>query len=38
MMPVIAIVDDNEPFRHATMSFIDLLGMQCSNLHPLKRS
>ena len=26
MMPVIAIVDDNEPFRHATMSFIRSLG------------
>jgi FixJ family two-component response regulator len=25
-MPVIAIVDDNEPFRHATMSFIRSLG------------
>ena len=38
-MPVIAIVDDNDPFRHATASFIgSSLGMQCSNLHPLKRS
>ena len=26
MMPVIAIVDDNEPFCHATMSFIRSLG------------
>jgi FixJ family two-component response regulator len=25
-MPVIAIVDDNEPFRHATVSFIRSLG------------
>ena len=32
-MPVIAIVDDNDPFRHATASFIDLLGMQCFHFH-----
>ena len=25
-MPVIAIVDDNDPFRHATASFIRSLG------------
>jgi hypothetical protein len=37
-LPVIAIVDDDESFRRATMSSFGLLDTLCSSLHPLKRS